>query len=266
MKGFQIAGVLLSSVLPLMAQWPKHEPAGIPKTRDGKINLLAPAPRTPDGKPDLSGIWTNPTCKECPKGAEDEFLPMAAQFIDIGWGLKGGLPYKPEAAAIVKKRIDDHGKDNPDSHCQPIGIVQLHTHPYPRRIMQSPGMLAILYEKDQTFRQIFTDGRALPEDPVPWWYGYSSGKWTGDTLVIQTIGLRDDGWLDFRGDLLTDAAKVTEKFRRPNYGNLEIELTVDDAKAYTKPWTVTIHQVIAPDMDLFEFYCAENNKDEIHLK
>jgi hypothetical protein len=251
----------------LFAQWVPYPTQGVPKGRDGKPNLLAPVPRTPDGKPDLSGVWGNPPCTGdvCPAGTKDELLPLAAQFLEIDWGMKEPLPLQPWARELKQQRIAAHGKDNPDAHCQPIGVVQLHTHPYPRRMIQTPGMLAILYEKDTVFRQLYTDGRPLPDDPLPWFYRYSSGKWVGDTLVVQTIGLKDN-WLDFRGSPMTESAKITEKFHRVNYGNLDLELTIDDPKAYTKPFTVKIRQQIMLNTDLFEFYCAENEKSAEHLK
>jgi len=137
--------------------------------------------------------------------------------------------------------------------------MQLHNHPQPRKIVQTPDVTVILYEGNAGIRQIFTDGRPLPDnDPQPWWYGYSTGRWEGDTLVVQTSGFKDGEWLDVGGSPLTDAATVTERFRRVNYGNLEIEITVDDPKAYTRPWTVTVNQRIMLDTELIEFICLEN--------
>ena len=160
----------------------------------------------------------------------------------------------------------DDQKDNPDVHCLPIGLTQLHNHPQPRKIIQNPKLIVILYEANGGVRQIFMDGRRLPDnDPQPWWYGYSIGRWDGDTLVVETTGFRDGGWLDVTGSPLTDAARMTERFRRVNYGNLEIEVTVDDPKAYTKPWTVTLSQRILPDAELIEFVCAENEKSSKHF-
>jgi hypothetical protein len=261
------AAIVAMAPVPALAQWAPYPTVNIPKTKDGKPNLNAPAPRTADGHPDLSGVWNNPPCKDpCPVGLHDELLPLSAQFIDIAWGMKEPLPYKPWAADLVKKRMANFGRDNPDAHCKPIGVVQLLTHPYVRRIMQSPRVLAILNEKDNVFRQIFTDGRPMPEDPLPWWYGYSVGKWVGETLVVDTRYMRDEGWLDFRGAVITDEAKLTEKYRRPNFGNLEIELTIDDPKAYTRPWTVKINQKIVLDTDVFEFFCGENEKSTEHFK
>ncbi|MBZ5632636.1 MAG: hypothetical protein LAO55_05840 [Acidobacteriia bacterium] len=134
-----------------------------------------------------------------------------------------------------------------------------------RRIVQVPGFITILHERDMEYRQIFTDGRPLPSDPNPSWNGFSSGKWEGDTLVVQTVGFRDDLWADYNGSPLTDAAKITERFRRLNYGNMEVEVTVEDLKAYTKPWTVTLHQSIVLDTDVLEYVCLENEKDVTHM-
>ena len=188
------------------------------------------------------------------------------QFFDIGATLPDGLPFQPWAAELRKKRADDNNKDNPDAHCLPIGLVQLHTHPEPRKIIQAPRELVILYEANGGIRQIFTDGRPLPgDDAQPWWYGYSSGKWEGDTLVVETKGFRDDGWLDVEGSPLTEAAKMTERFRRPDFGDMEVEITVDDPKAYTKPWTVKVHHRLMLNTELIEFVCNENEKDVPHL-
>src|SRR5262249_27440836 len=152
-------------------------------------------------------------------------------------------PLQPWAAELLKKRMADNSKDNPEAHCLPMGIMQFHTQGAPRKFIQTPSLIVILYEASSGIRQIFTDGRQIPNnDPQPWWYGYSVGKWEGDTLVVETGGLRDDGWLDINGSPLTAAAKITERFRRVNFGRMEIDITVDDPKAYTKPWTVRVVQ------------------------
>jgi hypothetical protein len=274
-RGFSVAAVLLASSA-LFAQWPAYPTAGVPKTPDGKPNLTGPAPRTPDGKPDLSGIWKfvdSPDARPGPPppaGTRSSGIgvriPGLLQFFDIGSTLKDGLPFQPWAAELRSQRVAQNNKDNPDAHCLPAGLVQLHTHPEPRKIIQTPGLIVILYEANAGVRQIFTDGRPLPgNDPEPWWYGYSTGKWDGDTLVVQTTGFRDDVWLDVEGSPLTKSGKMTELFRRVNYGNMEIEVTVDDAKAYTKPWTVKVNHRIMLDTDLIEFVCQENEKDAVHL-
>jgi len=235
------------------AQWISYPTPGIPRTPDGKPNLSAPAPRTEDGKPDLSGLW------QPESGGPDK------QFTDIAREIKEGLPFQPWAADIVKARRANENKDDPDGHCQPLGLVKMHLHPYPRRMVQVPGLTLILFERDTNYRQIFTDGRPLPEDPTPAFNGYSTAKWDGDTLVVQSIGFKDNLWLDISGTPLTDAAKVTERYRRPTFGKLEIDITIDDPKAYTKPWSIRVNQLLAVDQEMLEVVCLENEKDVPHL-
>jgi len=251
-------------VCPLTAQWLNYPTAGVPRTPDGKPNLSAACPRTADGKPDLSGLWVMQTKRQ----GNPEFPGCEAvsdAFVNIGAGLMGGLPYQPWAADLVKQRRTEQRVNDPMSRCVPIGPIRLHTWNGPRKVAQTPGLLIIMNELDTTYRQIFTDGRPLPADPNPSWNGYSAGKWEGDTLVVQTNGFRDHMWLDAAGNPMTDAAKITERFHRPDFGHMDIEVTVDDPKAYTKPWTVTLHQVIALDTDLLDFVCADNERDDSHL-
>jgi hypothetical protein len=257
-----IAGWIVTMVF-AQAQWVHYPTAGIPRTADGKPNLSAPVPRAKDGHPDLSGVWEVLHNRPCPaEGCDDMWIPQ--EFLDIGWSLKGGLPYQPWAAEIVKRTRVDRSHD-PNSQCLPTGLVRMYTHPLFRKIIQTPGLLVILHEKEALYRQIFTDGRPLPVDPQPSWVGYSTGKWEGDTLVIETSGFRDGLWLDASGSPLTKSGKITERLHRVNFGKLEIELTVDDPKAYTSPWTVKLTQVLAPDTDLLDYYCIENEKDGPHL-
>jgi len=173
----------------------------------------------------------------------------------------------PWAVELRKQRLDENSKDHPDAHCLPLHPVRLHSHPQPRKIVQTPGLVLIVYEANGGLRQIFTDGRSLPaDDPQPWWFGYSAGKWDGDTLVVQSTGFRDTiGWLDEEGTPVTGTAKMTERFRRVDYGTLEIEITVDDPKTFTKPWTVKLNQRLMPDTELIEFICSENNRSLQHL-
>jgi hypothetical protein len=221
-------------------------------------------PRTADGKPDLSGVWQGggggfgrgQAAPAAPPGS-----PPVAAFRNVAQNIKEGLPLRPEAAALLKERRDANSKDNPEAHCLPMGIMQFHTQGAPRKFIQTPTVLVILYEASMGIRQIFTDGRSAPaDDPQPWYYGYSVGKWDGDTLVVETTGLRDDGWLDIDGTPLTEAATLTERFRRTSYGRMEIDITVDDPKAYTRPWTVRVNQRIMPDQELLEFVCLENQR------
>jgi hypothetical protein len=257
-----IAMLLTSSSL--SGQWLNYRNDKVPRTPDGKPNLSAPAPRTADGKPDLTGIWDIEHNRLCPKdGCPD--MPVGQEFFNIGWSLKGGLPYQPWAAELVKERTENNGKDDPTTHCVPAGIIKMHTLPLMRKIVQLPGMVIILNESNTTFRQIFADGRPLPEIVQPVIDGYSVGKWEGDTFVVQTIGFSDGLWLDRNGSPMTDAAKITERFRRINYGKLEIEITVDDPKAYTAPWTVKLTHSLLPDTELLGYICLENEKDSSHF-
>jgi hypothetical protein len=261
-----LAGAALFCAIstPISAQWLKYPTAGVPHKTNGTPNLEAPAPRTTDGRPDFSGMWAPEDNRPCPpEGCLDMKVPQ--EFVNIGWSLKDGLPYQPWAADLVKKRLADNSKDDPASHCLPRGVVKGHTTPLFRKIVQIPGLLAILNEANASYRQIFTDGRALPVDPQPSWNGYSSAKWEENDLVVRTSGFRDEMWLDRRGSPMTDAAEMTERFRRVNYGKLQIELTINDPKAYTKPWTVTLNQVIVLDTELLDYICLENEKSLVHM-
>jgi hypothetical protein len=247
----------------LAAQWPSHPTPGVPRLADGKPNLTAPAPRTADGKPDLSGNW------EVPGGfgrtekppAPPAGTPPVAYFWNVGAGFPDDLPFQPWARQLKQKRIAEESKDNPDAWCLPMGFMQFHMHPQPRKMIHTRDLLTIIYEANYGLRMIHLDGRPRPtNDPQPWWYGYSRGWWEGDTLVVETTGFKDDIWLDVNGSTLTSAATVTERFRRPNFGTLEIDITVDDPKAYTRPWTVRVNQRIMVDAELIEFICHENQQ------
>lgn len=271
MSGIRLAAVLVLFALispALRAQWPLHPQPRAPRAPDGRVRLDAPTPRLADGaaqtRPDFSGVWETirTGAGQVITGKDVPPLQRTSQFWNIGAGLDGDLPLRPWARELRDQRVARNSADNPDAHCLPIGITQLHNHPQPRKIIHTPELIVILYEANGGIRQIFLDGRKLPDnDPQPWWYGYSVGRWEGDTLVVETSGFRDGGWLDVNGAPLTDAAKMTERIRRVNYGNLEIEVTVDDPKAYTRPWTaVKMRQRLLPDDELIEFVCAENEK------
>jgi hypothetical protein len=280
------------------AQWPEYPTKNVPKNADGTRNLKGPTPRAADGHPDLTGIWeiyfnsiaaAPPPGQASPSrslqddsgnGAENQLgltpskppddpkAPPRATFFDIGANIPGGAPYQPWAKDLRAKRMAANQKDNPDAHCLPMGFMQLHGHPQPRKIVQTPGLIVIMYEGNQGLRQIFTDGRPLPkvdDDLQPWWYGYSTGHWEGDTLVVESVGFRDDGWLDVFGSPLTDKGKLIERWRRPDYGHMEIDITVDDPKAYTKPFTVRVSHQIMLDQELIEFICNENEKSSQHF-
>jgi hypothetical protein len=246
------------------AQWLNYPTRGIPRTPDGKPDLTAPAPTTPDGKPDLSGMWGWEDNRPCPAdGCPD--AKIGQEFINLGWSLKDGLPFQPWAAELTRTRRTENSKDDPQSRCLPRGALRIHTDGLFKKIIQVPGLLVILTERNAAYRQIFTDGRPLPIDPNPSWNGYSSGKWEKDTLVVETTGFRDDLWLDASGSPLTSAAKVTEKIRRPIFGKLEIAITVDDPKAYTKPWTIKLNQPFVADTEMLDYVCLENERDASHF-
>ena len=256
--------VLAASPTALFAQWLGYPTSGVPRTPDGKPNLAAPAPLTADGKPDLSGMWGWVNIGK-PCGAECTDTQISREFINIAATLKDPLPYQPWAAELVKKRRVQQGLD-PNVHCMPRGAPRIWTDDYYKRIFQVPGRVIILTERNMQYRQIFTDGRPLPKDPNPTWNGYSTGHWEGDTLVVETTGFRDDLWLDASGNPLTDQGKMTERIRRPTYGNLEIEITINDPKAYTAPWTVTLNEPLVFDSELLDYYCLENERDSVHMR
>jgi hypothetical protein len=254
----------------VFAQWPGYKTASAPRLPNGRVNMDAPAPKAADGHPDLSGIWGPGIVPGGPPFAPGNQLatapPGPRPFQNLTSLFPDGLPLQPWAAELRKQRLAEHSKDHPDAYCLPVNPVQLDSHPQPRKIIQMPGLILILYEANDGIRQIFTDGRPLPgNDPDPWWYGYSIGKWEGDTLVVQTTGFKEPGWIDEEGTPITSAGRLTERFRRLNFGTLEIEITVDDPKTFTRPWTYKLNQRLMPDTELIEFVCLENNTGLQHL-
>ncbi len=251
------------------AQWERRPSPRVPRGTDGKVNLNAPTPRTADGKPDLSGIWEVSPRREKPGSATPGQPPLAV-FADIGVNMAGGLPFQPWAAELSKKRVANQRFDNPDALCLPQGPLQYHLDPQPRQIYQMPGRTLIVYESNYGLRTIYTDGRRLPPlgMPQPYWHGYSIGHWEGDTFVVESNNFRgveggnpSDAWLDQMGSPFTDQLRLTERFRRVNFGNLQIDVTIDDPKAYTKPFTVRVEQqIVADGWEMTEFVCHENQK------
>jgi len=265
-----------------------HYPtAGVPRKADGKVDMSAPSPRLADGKPDFSGIWMTgepnmprPGSLSSPQAAasprqrpnpsdnpgDQTNIRASRQMANIGVDLPGGLPYQPWLVPIVKERTGNLAIDDPHIRCLPDNFIRAYGLPHLLKFVHSPGLLVVLNELNAGYRQVFTDARPLPVDPNPTWQGYSSGKWSGDTLVIDTVGLRDDTWIDWNGSVVTQAAKVREQIRRPDFGHLEVQVTVDDPKAYTKPWTVTLNQRIVVDTELIAEICLENEQSLQHLK
>jgi hypothetical protein len=236
---------------PAFAQWDPLKTPNIPRTGNGKVDMTAPAPKAKDGKPDLSGIWQPPSVK---------------YLINIAADLKADdVPMQPWAADLYKQRRATNGKDDPDAKCLPSSMPRKDGVSSPYKLIQLPDEVVFLYESRTTFRQIFLDGRPMPKDPQPAWDGYSTGHWDGDTLVVETTGFNDLSWLDSNGHPHTDALHLTERFHRRDFGHLEIQIAIDDPKAYTKPWSVTEVVNFLPDSELIEYICNENEKDLVHL-
>ena len=249
----------------LSAQWLNHPTAGIPRTKDGKPNLSASAPKARDGKPDLSGVW-RPEFDPKLTGTNGEPLPRFFVSVTGGFDRMADLPFTPQAAAAFKERLSRNGKDDPTSYCHPVGVPAINTVPLPYKIIQTPGIVVILYETDTTFRQIFTDGRKLPNDVTPSWMGYSVGRWEKDVFVVDTIGLNEQSWIDRVGHAHSDAMRVTERFRRRDFGHMDIQVTIDDPQTYTKPIIFTQPQTLLADTDLLEYFCTDNEVDTAHFK
>lgn len=250
---------------PIFGQWIRHPTSDVPRTADGKPNLNAPAPRLPDGRPDFSGIWQSARKIPCTPdvsrfvecGNEIGGSPLA---LNIGADMPGGLPLQPWAAALIRQRTADNSKDDPHARCLPDNPPRPWGLPHMTKAVHTPRLLILLNEVNAMYRQIFLDGRPLPVDPNPSWNGYSTAAREGDTLVVRTIGFRDGLWLDMAGSPMTDAAMMTERMRRTTYGTLEVQITIDDRKAYTRPWTVEMPQQITLDTELIDEMCLENEK------
>jgi hypothetical protein len=252
----------------LAAQWVNYPTAGVPRKADGKVDMSAPAPRMADGKPDFSGTWTSDEVDPRRPGVapNPHDATTSRRMVNLGVELPGGLPYQPWLAPIVKQRTANQAKDDPHIKCFPDNFLRAYGMPHLLKFVQTPSLLVVLNEWDAGYRQVFTDARPLPIDPNPSLQGYSSAKWSGDTLVVDTNGVRDDTWIDWNGSVLTEAAKVREQMRRPDFGHLEIQVTVDDPKAYTKPWTVTIKERLIVDTELIDEICLENEQSLKHMK
>ena len=278
-----LVALVSGAFAPAGAQWFQYPSPGAPRTPSGEVDLSGPAPRLANGKPDLSGVWMSAegTCgKVMGPASRERLLELVPPSLkcpaklagiprsgyNIGYELPGGLPYQPWLADLVQQRTANQAKDDPHIRCLPDLFLRAYGLPHYVKFVQTPGLLLMLNEMNGLYRQVFADGRPLPKDPMPSWQGYSSATWSGDTLVIDTIGFRDDLWIDWDGSVITEAAKLREQIRRPDFGHLEIEVTVDDPKAYTKPWTVTLRQQFASDVELVDEICAENEKDSQHLK
>ena len=245
----KLAMILCVMSVSLAAQWPDHPTRGVPRTPGGKVNLSAPTPRTADGKPDLSGVW--------------QVKNSGALFY-----MSGDL--KPEemlpwAAAYYKQSADNFRRDTDGIRCMPPGPkAGIGVGSTPMKIIQTPDEMAVLYEYHTIFRQFFMDGRSLPENPNPTWMGYSIAHWEGDTLVVNTAGYNDRTTIDLAGHPHTEALRLTERYHRRDVGHLDLQVTFEDPKAYTRPWTIPAQFDLVPDGQLIEYVC-ENERDAPHL-
>ena len=271
-----ILALLTCGATSLSAQWFKVPSPRAPRTPSGAVDLAAATPRLANGKPDLTGVWMTgePACvvrgvmtlselvkllpptKTCPPRTAS----FSRQSVNLGIDMPGGLPYQPWLAALVAERTKNQSIDDPHIRCLPDSPIRAYGLPHYLKFVHTPDILVMLNEYNATYRQVFTDGRALPDAPNPSWQGYSTATWDGDTLVIDSNGFRDDTWIDWAGSMVTEAGKTRERIRRPDFGHLEIEVTVDDPKAYTKPWTVTLRQQFAPDTELIDEICIEGER------
>jgi hypothetical protein len=234
-------------LIPLLAQTPPASPTRVQSPSRLPPQPTGPTPRLPDGKPDFSGVWSG-----------------GGPIGDLAAGLAKGetIPILPAAQKIMDARLS---KDDPEANCLPTGVPRIA--PYPWRILQTPTHIFFLFEGNiHSYRQIFMDGRKHPDDPDPTWYGHSTGRWDGDTLVVDTVGFNDKFWFDFRGHPHTEKLHTIERYTRTDLGLLENTVTIDDPGAYSRPFTLTFSARLRPNEELMEYICNENNLDVNHLR
>jgi hypothetical protein len=254
---------MLAALL-LLAQWLDHPDKNIPRAKDGKPVLTAKAPKARDGRPDLSGVWL-PDNTPGVKGTNGE--PLPGHFISVTFDVKeSDVPFTAEGRAAFEKNLKGNGNNDPGATCHPTGMPSADTAPVPYKIVQTPGMIAILYEVDTVYRQIFTDGRKHAETTIPSWMGYSIGHWEGDTLVVETTGFNDKSWLDRVGHTHSEGMRVIERFHRKDLGHLDLTITIEDPKTFTRPISFTQPTTLTPDGDLLEYFCTDNEQDSAHFK
>lgn len=259
-------GCLLVLGKSLNAQWPAYPAPGVGRTSDGKVDLTAPPPRV-NGKPDLSGLWRpRPDPDGKVGGVENTVFPRYMEHIGQDVHADPIALVKPEYVDLMKKRLEVLGLDDPINRCAPPGALRLLTLPPPVKIVQTPGLVLLLHEKETTFRQVFTDGRPLPVDPQPSFMGYSVGRWDGDTLVVTSPGFTEQSWLDEAGTPHSEALRMTERYRRIDTSHLQVDIELSDPKVLTRPITATQHFLLIPDQDLIEYYCTENERSADHYR
>lgn len=255
------------------AQWVNYPTPGTPRTRDGKPDLTARTPRAPDGKPDLSGVWhVQPTSLAEMKrlfgdgvdaiqvpGMEVDTISKYAINILLDFK-REDAPVRPGIGEVLKRRMDGGPEVFPPTYCLPTGIPLATMLSEVSKIVQTPGLTLIMLELGGT-RQVYTDGRKHVADSSPSWLGYSVGRWDGDTLVVDTVGFNGKSWLDVMGHPQSEAARLTERYRRRDFGHMDVEITIDDPTWYTKPFTVKVTHLLQPDTDILEYFCNENEQD-----
>lgn len=250
----------------LSAQWIGYPTADVPRKADGSVDMQAPSPLMSSGRPNLSGIWISDRTPEGEETPSDGFsLPSSRQMSNLGVDLPDGLPYQPWLVPIVEKRTANLAIEDPHIRCIPDNFLRAYGLPHMLKFVHTPKILVVLNEMNAGYRQVFTDGRALPDSPTPSFQGYSTANWSGDTLIVDTIGVRDDTWIDWNGSVLTENAKVREEITRLDYGHLEIKVTVDDPVAYTEPWSATLTQRLVVDAELIDEICLENERFVEHM-
>ena len=265
MRGhIRVGTAFVAACLCAQAQWLNQATAGAPRTPDGKVNMIGPVPRM-NGKPDLSGTWQAAAEPRGPGLFGLGESPNSKYFRNVLADFKPGEePLQPAAAEIARQHSQAGGSGNPSLHCLPDGVPHADLLPEPFKIIQTPGVILMLYEVETTFRQIFTDGRKQLTDPSPSWMGYSVGKWEGDTLVIDTVGFNDLSWLDAFGHGHSEDMRVEERFHRRDFGHLDVAVTITDPKTFTRPITINFVEELLPDTDLLEHYCLEAENDSAH--
>src|SRR5688572_1044209 len=247
----------LACAVSIWAQWPTHVARGLPRQADGTPNLSAPAPRLPNGRPDLSGVWSPASDPQGrPGGVEGIVAPRYLQDVTRDMDASGLM--QPSAETLYRRRAANEFRDNPSIRCLPAGIPRLHALTAPYKIVHTPDLVLILYELGTTFRQIFLDGRSHPRDPQPTWMGYSTGRWDGDALVVETVGFNDQTWLDGTGHPHSDGMRLIERFVRRSIGRMDIEITIEDPSTYTRPVRYVQPQELMPGAELIEYVCGEN--------
>ena len=261
MRTRSILCVLVLMSLPASAQWTDLPLKNVPRLANGKPDLSGPPPRTREGMPDLSGVWWVRA-----RGDGNGNSGQPPWFVNLAADSKPGeVTMLPWALAFVREQVATLGKNHPVSRCLPPGVALSYTSGAPFKIVHTQDLVVVLSEYSNSFRQVFMDGRALPRDPQPMWVGYSVGRWEGDALVVETTGFNDKTWLDGIGHPHTEALRVTERLRRRDFGHLDVQVTIDDPKAYEKPWTVSLPAELATTTDLVEYVCVENEKSLQHM-